>query len=223
MKNIKALILGLLLLVPILILAFVSLFGEHHFTLKTYFPQLDAEGQVQYTANGDTVFQQVPGFSLVSQTGEAFSGSDLKEAIYVVNFFSTSCPGAACRKVSSQLVRVQEAFESNPEVKIISITVNPEQDSVEALRAYAAKYSAKEGKWFFLTGERQEIYQLAREGYHIANEAGEGQQQAIPNNKLMLVDKDRKVRGMYEGADPGEIDRLITEINVLRDEYSKRN
>jgi protein SCO1/2 len=221
MKNIKALILGILLLVPILILAFVSLFGEHHFTLKTYFTKLDATGKVQYTANGDTIFQQVPTFSLISHIGKAVTAADLQEAIYVTNFFYTACP-ATCRKISSQLVRVQEAFESNPEVKIVSVTVEPERDSAAVLQAYAAEYGAKEDKWLFLTGDRQEVYKLAQEGFQLTDGEAVGRQDLIQTDKLMLVDKEGKVRGIYDATSVKEIDRLITEINVLLDEYSKR-
>jgi protein SCO1/2 len=221
MKNLKALILGLLLLVPILILAFVSIFGEHHFTLKTYFPKLDASGEVQYAANGDTIFQQVPRFSLTSHTGKAFTAADLEESIYVTNFFYTSCP-ESCRKISSQLVRVQEAFEDYPVVKIVSVTVEPERDSKEVLQTYARQYGAKEGKWYFLRGDRQEVYKLAQEGFQLKDEQEVEGQDIIQTDKLMLVDKEGKVRGLYDGTSLKEIDRLITEINVLVDEYSKR-
>lgn len=220
MSNFKALILGLLLLVPILILVFVGVFGEHHFTLPYFRPQVDAAGQVQYTAEGDTIFQTAPNFSLTSKQGETFSQADLEGDIYVTHFFSTDCP-PACRKITSQLVRVQEAFETNPEVKIVSITVAPETDSLEALQDYAAHYGAKEGKWFFLTGDKQAIYRLATEWYELPV-SQEPKKPFTYSDKLWLTDKEGKIRGIYNGVEQSETDRLRTEINVLLDEYSKR-
>lgn len=220
MSNLKALILGILILVPILILAFVGVFGEHHFTLPTYHPKLDASGKVQYTAQGDTVFHQVPDFSLVSQEGKTFTSADVAGDIYVAHFFSTNCP-TTCQKISSQLVRVQEAFETKPEVKIVSISAEPEIDSVEALQRYATTYGAKEDKWHFLTGEKQDILKLASKGYFLP-EQEVGQQGFTYSGKLVLVDKEGRIRGVYDGTDQKEVDRLKTEINVLLDDYSKR-
>lgn len=218
MSNLKALILGILLLVPILILAFVGIFGEHHFTLPNYYPTLDNAGGVQLTPEGDTIFHQVPDFSLVSQEGKEVTASDLDDAIYVTHFFSTNCP-PSCQKITSQLVRIQETFETKPEVKIVSITAVPESDSVEALQEYATRYGAREDKWYFLTGDRQEIYTLAEEGFFLPLQE---QQQVAYSEQLRLVDKEGRIRGLYDGTDLAEIDRLKTEINVLLDEYSKR-
>ncbi|MCJ8165277.1 SCO family protein [Pontibacter sp. E15-1] len=200
---------------PLLIFAFISIFGVHHFVLKTYFPEVDAAGEVVYTAAGDTVFQQVPDFSLISQQGVPFSSSDLEGNITVVYFFSTDCPD--CDKISSQLVRIQEGFEKYPEVRLVSITATPEQDTQAALQAYAAKYGARKGKWFFLTGDRQEILGLAQEGFDLPV----GKERLLRTDQLLLVDSDKRVRGIYDGTNQKEIDRLITETNVLRDGYSK--
>ncbi|RDV13143.1 SCO family protein [Pontibacter diazotrophicus] len=219
MSNLKALILGTLLLVPILILGFIAVFGEHHFTLPNYYPKLDATGQVQYTAQGDTVFHEIPDFTLLSNEGKVITEAELQGDIYVTHFFSTDCP-PACKNISSQLVRIQETFEDKPEVKIVSITVEPEKDSVEALQNYAANYGAEAGKWYFLTGDKQEIFRLAKEGFFLPE--AESQQGLTHSEQLMLVDKEGRIRGVYEGTDLKEIDRLKTEINVLLDEYSKR-
>ncbi len=215
MKNVKALILGFLLLVPLLIFAFISIFGEHHFVVKTYFPEVDATGQVRYNADGDTVFQQIHDFSLVTQRGKPFTAADLQGNITVVYFFTTNCTD--CKRISSQLVRIQEGFEEYPEVQLLSITAEPEQDTAEALQQYAKTYGAKEGKWFFLTGERQEILDLAEQGFKLPI----GKQRLLRTDQLLLLDKENKVRGIYDGSNQKEIERLITETNVLRDGYSK--
>ena len=221
MSNVKALILGILLLVPIFVFIFITTFGEHHFSLRTYFPEVDDAGEVVYTAKGDTVFRQVPDFQFTSQEGKAVSQSDeLANSIYVADFFFASCT-SICKKMSSQFTRVQEAYKNNPSVKLVSFTVNPEHDSVEVLQNYAAQYGADPGKWYLLTGARDSIYTLAQKGFFLPVQKVEGQQDFIHSEKFMLVDKERHVRGIYDGTDPDEVDRLILEINVLLDEYSK--
>ncbi|WP_114783374.1 SCO family protein [Botryobacter ruber] len=220
MSNVKALILVLLLLVPLLVFIFIGTFGEHHFALKTYFPQSDDAGNVMLDAKGDTVWHQVPPFSLTSQQGKTISQTDLAGDIYVANFFFASCPGI-CPKMTSQLTRVQEKFREEPNVKLVSFTVDPERDSVSVLQEYASMYNADPAKWYFLTGDRDEIYTLAQKGFYLPVQQVAGQQDFIHSEKFMLVDREHHVRGIYNGLDPEDVDRLIVEINVLLDEYSK--
>jgi protein SCO1 len=220
MSNSKALILGILLLVPILIFIFIGSFGEHHYTLRYYFPEVDGKGEVVYDAAGDTLFRQVPTFSLTSQQGQTVSQAQLDGHIYVTDFFFATCPDI-CKTMSSQLVRVQETFKDEPQVKLVSITVNPEYDTPEVLSEYGERYGADADKWYFLTGNREEIYQLAKQGFFLPVMQVEGQQEFIHSEKFMLVDKNRYVRGIYDGTDAADVDRLILEIKVLLDEYSK--
>ncbi|WP_299991775.1 SCO family protein [uncultured Pontibacter sp.] len=220
MSNSKALILGILLLVPLLIFIFIGSFGEHHYTLRKYFPQVTASGEVQRDAKGDTLFNQVPAFQLTSQQGQAISQKDLDGHIYVADFFFATCPDI-CKAMSSQMVRVQEAFQDEQQVKLVSFTVNPEYDTPEVLSEYGDRYGADPAKWYFLTGDRDKIYTLAQKGFYLPVMKVEGQQDFIHSEKFMLVDKDRYVRGIYDGTDKEDVDRLILEIKVLLDEYSK--
>ena len=216
----RVLILGLLILAPIFVFIFISTFGEHHFTLKTYFPEVDDTGEAVTNAAGDTIFKQIPDFRLTDQEGKVFTKNDLQGKIYVADFFFARCTGI-CKKMSSQLVRVQEAFQNDTSIQIISITVNPEHDSAAVLQNYAAMYGANPAKWSFLTGPRDAIYSLATEGFYLPVQQVEGQQDFIHSEKFMLVDKNHHVRGIYDGTDPVDVDRLITEIRVLQDGYSK--
>lgn len=220
MSTKRVLILGLLILAPILAFIFISTFGEHHFSLKTYFPETDDTGEVVTTAAGDTVFKQIPDFQLLSQKGETFTKEDLNNKIYVADFFFATCPDI-CKDMSSQLVRVQEAFRDDASVQIVSFTVNPEHDSVSVLQEYAESYGADPAQWTFLTGPREEIYSLARNGFYLPVQQVAGEQDFIHSEKFMLVDKNHQVRGIYNGTDPVDVDRLITEIRVLQDGYSK--
>jgi protein SCO1 len=220
MSNSKALILGILLLVPILIFIFIGTFGEHHYTLRTYFPQLDGRGEVVYDEKGDTLFNQIPEFRLTAQQGQEISQQQLDGNIYVADFFFATCPDI-CKEMSSQLVRVQEAFQDEAQVKLVSFSVNPEHDTPEVLQAYGERYGADPDKWYFLTGDRDQIYSLAKKGFYLPVMQVEGQQDFIHSDKFMLVDKNRYVRGIYNGTDADDVDRLILEIRVLLDEYSK--
>lgn len=220
MSNSKALILGILLLVPLLIFIFIGSFGEHHYTLRKYFPQVTATGDVVRDAQGDTLFKQVPVFEFTSQQGQTISQNELDGNIYVADFFFATCPDI-CKEMSSQMVRVQEAFHDEEQVKLVSFSVNPEHDTPEVLREYGERYNADPAKWYFLTGDRDKIYNLAQKGFYLPVMKVEGQQDFIHSEKFMLVDRDRYVRGIYDGTDKEDVDRLILEIKVLLDEYSK--
>ncbi|NDK54571.1 SCO family protein [Pontibacter fetidus] len=220
MSKLKALILGLLLLVPIFVFIFIYIFGEHHFKLRGYFPQTDDKGAVLYTEAGDTLFKTVPAFHFTDQSNKSFSQQDLEGKIYIVNFFSSDCEDM-CRKMSSQLVRTQEAYQNNPIVQFVSITTKPDLDSASVLWAYAAKFDADTTRWHFLTGNRNEIYSLAQQGFEIPLQKTGGPDGFIHTDKFILVDKEQKVRGIYEGTKIAETDRMVLEINVLLDEYSK--
>ncbi|HSI89772.1 MAG TPA: SCO family protein [Adhaeribacter sp.] len=216
----KVLLLGLLLLVPVLVFLFLKGFGTNHYDLPTYFPELDNDGNA-VVQRGDTVFKKIPDFSLTSQEGKVITQQNLDNSVYVANFFFVSCEGI-CKKMTSQMTRVQDKFRGNPEVKLVSYTVDPERDSVEALQRYADMYNADAKQWFLLTGEKKAIYDLAQTGYMLPVQEGpDGTVDFVHSEKFLLVDKDKKVRGLYNGTDPKDVDRLITEIGVLLHSYKQ--
>lgn len=218
MKPIKALILGLLLLVPILVFVFISVFGTHHFSLKTYYPKLDNEGKVVHNVAGDTVFQQVPAFNLEMLEGGSLGQQDLDKYVYVAHFTSSACE-RDCWTILSQLVRVQEAFANIEQVKLVTFAMQDSAGTNDGLQQLAKEYKPLEAKWYVLTGDTAEVAALAagfKEPYM------KQEDRYTPSNRLVLVDKEKEVRGVYLGTDPEEVDRLVLEINVLLDEYSKR-
>lgn len=218
MKPFKALILGFLLLVPILVFIFISVFGTHHFSLPTYYPKLDDAGAVVYNTAGDTVFGQVPSLELRSLTGQSLTQAVLQDQVYVAHFFSGSCTDA-CQKIFSQLVRVQEAFENNQHIRLVSIGAEASPNHVHGLQQLANKFGVQPDRWLLLTGDTSDVLALAA-GYHEPFEQHQGI--LTPSPRLVLVDKEKRIRGIYTGTDPEEVDRLVLEINVLLDEYSKR-
>ncbi len=231
----KAGILLATLLVPALLYVFLRFGTQNHYVLPRYLPKIDsAKGEplmAEVTlADGrqviDTVYNHIPPFKLIDQDGKTVDQSIVKGKIFVADFFFTRC-GTICPKISSQLTRVQDIFRNKSDVVFLSHSVDPEHDRPAELKAYARKYEAIPGKWYFLTGNKAEIYNLAMHGYYLpAVDAGvnEGKpdETFIHSEKLVLVDKEGIVRGFYDGTDKEDVDRLVLEIRVLLDIYSKQ-
>lgn len=161
-------------------------------------------------------------FDLKNQLGATVTGKELDGKVYVADFFFTTC-GGICPKMTKQLVRVQEAFKEEPKVMIVSHTVTPERDTVEVLKKYADKYGANPEKWFFLTGDKKEIYGLARRAYFIVKEAAEGEDDGsgsdfIHTENFVLIDTKKRIRGYYSGIRPSSVDSLISDIHQLLEE-----
>lgn len=210
----------LLLAVPVFVYLFLKFFGNNHYKLPTFFPRDIIESESDGKLSYDTVFHKVPFFAFPSSNGDTISSKTTEGKIYIADFFFTSCPGI-CKQMSSQLKRVQESILDNPEVLILSHSVDPENDSISVLKAYAEKHKAINGKWYFLTGEKNKIFDLAQKGYFISaleDSTSNDADRFIHSDKFILVDKQKHIRGYYNGTDPKEVDRLILEIDVLLQE-----
>ena len=167
----------------------------------------------------DTIYHTVGEFSLTDQFGNTVTNKTFDNKIYVAEFFFATCK-TICPKMNLELTRVQEKFENNQDVLMISHTVNPEHDSVSVLNAYSKKYMAKQNKWFFVTGDKKQIYDLARNSYFITAMQGDGgPDDFIHSEKLVLIDKEKRIRGFYDGTDQSDVDKLIDDIDLLKLEY----
>lgn len=214
-------ILLVILAVPVFLIFFLHKFGKNHFKLPTYIAEDVKETVVDGKTVYDTTFHRVPPFQFTSSDGEMITDEKTEGKIYVADFFFTTCPGI-CPLMSTQLKRVQEAFIDDTDFLILSHTVDPENDSLPVLKAYAKKYKAIKGRWYFLRGTNDQIYDMAQKGYFISaledkNETGTDR--FVHSDKLILVDKDKHIRGFYNGTDEKEVDRLIVEIKILKTEY----
>ena len=157
-------------------------------------------------------------FRLVNQDGDSVTDSFLKDKIYVADFFFTTCP-TICPAMSNELERVQEAFEGDLGIQIVSHTVQPEYDSPEILKEYAALHKANPNQWTFLTGDKSEIYSLARKSYFAVTTEGDGGiSDFIHTENFVLVDKKKRIRGFYDGTSADDVNRLIKDIKILKDE-----
>jgi protein SCO1/2 len=203
------------------ILFFPSLFWLLLTTGKNNFRHLPFIGPFDVTEKGDTVYHSIPAFSFINQEGKTITGNDLSGKIYVANFFFATCP-KICPKMTDQLKRVQDAYKGVDEIKILSHTVDPEHDSVSVLKAYAASHGADNKQWWFLTGNKDSIYSIAREGYLVPAAQGKSANDFFHTQDLILLDKEKHIRGIYDGLEPAEVDTLIDEIKVLLHEYKEK-
>lgn len=221
-------ILIVLLAVPAFIFVFLKMFGHNYYKLPYLMPEIDETGQV-IMRGADTVFHKIPAFQLIDQNGQQFSSEQTKGKIYVAEFFFTRC-GTICPKLTTNLTRVQSLFANDPSILIVSHSVDPKHDSSAVLLKYAQKYDAKAGKWFFLTGEKKTIYDLAIKGYKLpAADASEYDKKIksidetfIHSEKLLLIDKEGYIRGIYDGTYSPDVERLIAEIKVLSEIYKSQ-
>ncbi len=216
----KILIVGGILLLPC-IFYLLLIRGEHKYrSLDIYGPKHAATG----TAGGtDTVYHSIPDFTLIDQQGGTLTADRFRGHIVVADFFFATCR-TICPDMSTQLRRVQNAYADDPEVLILSHSVDPVRDTAEALLEYSRRYDAMEGKWYFATGDKKAIYDLARKSYFITAVEGDGGPgDFIHSEMFVLLDKESRIRGYYDGTDPFEVNRLIDEIDVLRMEYERES
>ncbi len=209
------------ILIVLGILFLPSLFWLLLTTGKNNFKHLRVFGPFDVSEKGDTVYHVIPHFSFVNQEGKRISNRDLDGKIYVASFFFARCP-KICPKMNEELKRVQIAFKGIDELKILSHTVNPENDSVPVLKEYAEKREVDNNQWWFLTGNKDSIYSIARDGYLVLAAQGKTSDDFFHSQDLILVDKEKHIRGMYDGMEPAEVDTLIDEIKLLMHEYLEK-
>ncbi|NNC94036.1 MAG: SCO family protein [Chitinophagales bacterium] len=157
----------------------------------------------------------LPSFQFVDQDGKIAGSKEVNGKIIVADFFFTRC-GSICPLMTSQLTRVQDAYRSNTLVHILSFTVDPDYDSSDILYNYMVHYNADPNAWTMYTGEKKELYDLARKGFMLTVDDGDGgPEDFIHSEQLVLVDPNRRIRGYYDGTDSSEVDRLIVDIKNL--------
>lgn len=167
--------------------------------------------------NKDTLYHTIGDFSFTNQFGETISQKTTEGKIYIADFFFATCQ-SICPAMSTQLIRVQEATRSDNNILILSHTVNPMHDTVEVLRDYAGKYQAIKGKWHFLTGAKKDINALAEKSYLVSAQDDGTPEGFVHSEKFILVDKQRRIRGVYDGTDSLQVDLLIKDLNTLKKE-----
>ncbi len=188
-------------------------------TLKIYNPNDIDTRLVDSTLLGIGQGHTIQDFAFVNQYGESVTHVDIKNKVYVVDYFFTTC-GSICPIMTGQMKRVQAAFLKEKDVVILSHTVWPEVDTVEQLLRYAQEKAVVRNKWHLLTGDKEKLYELARKSYFVlkpteAEDVGDGNSDFIHTNNFVLIDKKRRIRGYYDGTDSLEVSNLIRDIQVL--------
>ena len=176
-------------------------------------PEL-VDSTVQYKSKYHTIAD----FSFINQNGKTITQKDYEGKIYVADFFFTTC-GSICPKMTTNLSDIQKAFANNPKVKLLSHTVFPETDSVPVLKAYAKKHNVDDNKWNLVTGDKKEIYTMARKSY-LAVKLGKPSElyDMVHTENFVLVDTKKRVRGFYDGTNKEDMKRLIEDITFLSNE-----
>lgn len=167
---------------------------------------------------GDKYYHQVPPFALLTQDSTIFTQDSLKDKIYVSDFFFTRCAGR-CPKLTMQLRRVQNEFRGDNELMILSHSVDPSYDRPDILMRYAKNMGADWKNWQFLTGTEEEIKELGQYGYFVTAIPGGGAELNDHTGKMVLVDKDRIIRGYYDGTDTTSVNQMMYDIKTLKLEY----
>lgn len=166
-------------------------------------------------------YHTIAPFSLVNQNGDTITERDYENKIYIADFFFTTCP-TICPVMTGNMAAIQKEILDDEEVMLLSHTVTPEIDSVPQLKAYAQKKGVVDRKWNLVTGDKKQIYALARKSYLAAKTAGDGGPfDMIHTENFVLVDKEKRIRGFYDGTKTEEIGKLLEDLKILKAEYRK--
>ncbi len=214
----KYLLLFALLLGPGLILIFLSK-ADHSFVILPHYgpkePIYQAGSDIP-----DTIYHAVPDFSFTNQFGESITMKDFDGQIMVVDFFFTTCP-TICPIMTKQMSRLQWMLDdaAYDDVSFLSHTVNPANDTPEVLLEYGKEQGADFEKWTFVTGDQEEIFKQGFEGYLLSTQEDSGAPGGFLHSSMfVLVDRDRHIRGFYDGTSSKEVDDLVTDIKMLKKE-----
>ena len=162
-------------------------------------------------------YHRISSFSLINQNGETITEKKYENKIYVADFFFTTCPGI-CIDMTRNMLKIQKKILDNPNIMLLSFSVTPKIDSVAQLKKYAIEKGIKDSKWNLLTGDKKQIYTLARESYFVVKE-GQGINSMIHTENFVLIDPDKRIRGFYDGTNDQEILELMDDITILEKEY----
>lgn len=164
-------------------------------------------------------YHKIADFKLINQNGESISQRDYQNSIYIADFFFTTCP-SICPIMTNNMVDLQQFILKDENIKLLSFSVTPEIDSVAQLKKYAQEKGVIDAKWNLLTGNKKEIYTLARKSYFVVKEDGNGgPHDMIHTENFVLVDPDKRIRGYYDGTSRTAMDSLKQDLVILKEEY----
>ena len=187
--------------------------------LKIYNP-IDVNTKlVDYSVKNVRKNHTIANFQLTNQNGETITQKDYEGKIYIADFFFTRCK-TICLAMAYNMSELQEYYKQDNDIMFLSHSVTPVMDSVPVLKAYAEQKGVIDGKWNVTTGPKKHIYDLARKSYFAAEDEGDGgDQDFIHTNLFVLIDKERRIRGFYDGTETEAMEKLKSDMVILKREY----
>lgn len=187
--------------------------------LPIYQPSRVSAELVDSTIQHKSKYHKIADFSLINQNGETITQKDYENKIYVADFFFTTCQ-TICPIMTGHMKDIQEELINDNDILLLSHSVTPEIDSVAQLKSYAIEKKVVDSKWNLVTGDKKQIYELARKSYLAVKTDGDGgPYDMIHTENFMLIDKKKQIRGFYDGTNMDDIERLLLDIEVLKEEY----
>ena len=189
--------------------------------LPVYQPSMVDPTLVDSTLHYKKKYHRIADFKFTNQNGKTITQDDYKDKIYVADFFFTTCP-TICPIMTKNMAGIQEAILDDDDVLLLSHSVTPVIDSVQQLKKYALEKGVVDIKWNLVTGDKKQIYEMARKSYLAVKTDGDGgPYDMIHTENFILVDKERRIRGFYDGTNPEEIDKLLQDLKILKDSYTE--
>lgn len=211
-NRIRALLVMFLLVGPLIFYLVVRNTGNIHYLPLPYLGEREYDEKLK-----DTVYYSIPDFSFVDQDNKPFSTADANGKILVVNYFFATCKDV-CPRMNGMLAKIYPKFQDVSSVQFMSISVDPEHDSPQVLNEYAKKFGAKSVSWKFLNGSKD---MLLKTGLGMLLPVSESDSTLDHSQQIILIDKERHIRGVYNGLTKDGIDQLEKEIKVLLGIYKQ--
>ena len=189
--------------------------------LPVYQPAQVSKELVDSTVQYVKKYHTIANFALVNQNGDTITQENYKNKIYIADFFFTTCQ-TICPKMTHNMAQIQEVIKDDPEVMLLSHTVTPDIDTVAQLKRYALQKGVIDRKWNLVTGDKKQIYNLARKSYLVAKDVPYNPYDLVHTENFVLVDKKKRIRGFYDGTDPEAIKQLIEDLKTLKQETYKK-
>lgn len=213
----KYLALTLFILSAIIITLFYNALKPQE-TLPIYQPSMVKAELVDSTIQYVKKYHTIADFKLINQNGDTITQDNYKDKIYVADFFFTTCP-TICPIMTGNMAEIQKKIMPYDDVMLLSHSVTPQIDSVPQLKKYALDKGVNDRKWNLVTGDKKQIYELARKSYlAVLNDGDGGPYDMIHTENFILVDKKKRIRGFYDGTNPEDMDKLIHDIEILKAE-----
>ena len=188
-------------------------------SLPIYSPSMVSEELVEEDIRYIKKYHKINDFSLINQNGKLISQEFYRNKIYVADFFFTTCPDI-CPIMTENMSYLQSELKDQTDVLLVSFSVTPQVDTVDILRSYANLKGVDDSKWNLFTGNKKDIYELARKSFLVAKNDGDGgKYDMIHTENFVLVDKESRIRGFYDGTNEEAMNKLLADVTILKRSY----